>query len=122
MAGRRKMSDGHAGSPQVKAKHRIRTILFQEGDWWVAQCLDVDIAAQAKTEEDLEYELGRILVGHVMASEELGAVPFANLPPAPRRYWEMFFSAKSQPTTMMPFLPLDDISHALPKVEMRAAN
>ncbi|HEX3532407.1 MAG TPA: hypothetical protein VH988_35555 [Thermoanaerobaculia bacterium] len=99
---------------------RIRTVLFREGDWWVAQCLDVDIAAQAKTENDLEYELGRILVGHVMASETLGVKPFANLPPAPRRYWDMFFGAASKSTTMIPFLPVT-VSHALPKVEMRAA-
>jgi hypothetical protein len=102
------------------AEHVIRTILFQEGDWWVAQCLDVDIAAQAKTEDDLLYELGRILTGHVMASEKLGAEPFANLPPAPRRFWDMFFKAESRPTTLMPFVPLAELSHALPKVEMRA--
>lgn len=107
----------------TKSEYRIiRTVLFQEGGWWVAQCLDVDIAAQAKTEADLEYELGRILFSHVMASEELGAVPFANLRPAPRRYWEMFFTAKAQSTTMPPFRPLADVPHSLPRVEMRAAN
>jgi hypothetical protein len=101
-------------------EHTIRTILFREGGWWVAQCLDVDIAAQAKTEADLQYELGRLLIGHVMASEKLGAEPFANLPPAPRRFWDMFFRAESQPKTLMPFMPSTELLHALPKVEMRA--
>jgi hypothetical protein len=82
-------------------EHTIRTILFREGDWWVAQCLDVDLAAQAKNEADLYYELGRILVGRIMASEELGVDPFASLPPAPRRYWDMFFQA-SRPKTILP--------------------
>ncbi len=77
----------------------LRTVLFKEGEWWVAQCLDVDIAAQAKTEQDLLVEIGRVLVGRIMAGEKLGVDPFATLPPAPRRYWEMFFSAQAQPTT-----------------------
>jgi hypothetical protein len=105
-------------------ERRIRTVLFQESGRWVAQCLDVDIAAQAKNEDDLAYELGRIIVSHVVASEHLGVEPFVNLPPAPRRYWDMFFKAASKSTTMMPFLPLTDLSqtsHTLPTVEMRAA-
>ena len=26
--------------------------IWQEGDWFVAQCLDVDVASQGKTKED----------------------------------------------------------------------
>jgi hypothetical protein len=98
----------------------IRTVSFKEGDWWVAQCLDVDIAAQAKTERDLCYEIGRLLVGRILASEKLGVEPFASLPPAPRRYWDMFFRAQSQPKTLMPFTT-EALSHSLPEVELRAA-
>lgn len=97
----------------------LRTVLFKEGEWWVAQCLDVDIAAQAKTEQDLLVEIGRVLVGRIMAGEKLGVDPFATLPPAPRRYWEMFFSAQSQPMPIQPFIA-DSLSHALPEVELRA--
>ena len=97
----------------------IRTVLFKEGDWWVAQCLDVDIAAQAKTERELRDELGRVLVGRIMAGEKLGVDPFATLPPAPRRYWEMFFSAQSQPKMILPFMT-QSLSRSLPEVELRA--
>lgn len=102
-------------------EHVIRTVLFKEGDWWVAQCLDVDIAAQARSERDLYYELGRLLVGRILAGEKLGVDPFASLPPAPRRYWDMFFKAQSQPKTILPFIPMDDLSRALPELELRAA-
>jgi hypothetical protein len=106
----------------MSGEDRIRTVLFQEGDKWVAQCLDVDIAAQARTEIDLVYELRRILVSHIRASEQLGVAPFANLPPAPRRYWDMFFRAESQTTTMESSVSSTaDVSNVIPKVEMRAA-
>lgn len=99
----------------------IRVVLFTEGEWQVAQCLDIDIAAQARSERDLYYELGRILVGRVLAARELGVEPFASLPPAPRRYWDMFFKAQSQPKTMLPFIPVADLSHSLPELELRVA-
>jgi hypothetical protein len=102
-------------------EYKIRTILFREGGWWVAQCLDFDIAAQAKTEKDLLHELERLLVGRVMASEKLGVEPFQGLPPAPRRYWEMFFEAESETKTLRPFIPVDELSSPLPEVEMRVS-
>jgi len=98
----------------------IRAVLFKEGEWWVAQCLDVDIAAQAESERDLYYELGRLLVGRILAGEKLGVDPFASLPPAPRRYWDMFSKAESQPKTMVPFVPTEILSRSLPEVEMRS--
>jgi len=73
---------------------KIRAILFQEEDWWVAQCLEYDIAAQARTQTDLLYELERILVGHVLVSAKKGLQPFEKLPKAPRRYWAMYEEAE----------------------------
>ena len=99
----------------------IRAVIFYEGDRWVAQCLDVDIAAQAKDQRDLGYELGRMLVGRIMASEKLGTEPFEGLPPAPKRYWDLFFAATSQTTTLVPFVPADELHHTLPSIELKAA-
>jgi hypothetical protein len=99
----------------------IRVVTFREGDWLVAQCLEVDIAAQAKTERDLCYELGRLLVGRLLTSEKLGVEPFENLPPAPKRYWDMFFLARSQSKTVLPFLSTADVTHPLPILELKAA-
>ena|GEM_PF-1551862 len=74
----------------------IRVVQFREGPWLVAQCLEVDIAAQAKTENDLLYQLSRLLVGRVLASEMLGVDPFTTLPPAPKKYWDLYSKATSQ--------------------------
>lgn len=101
--------------------HKIRTVLFQEGDWWVGQCLDIDIAAQAKTQEGLRQELMRLLVGRAMASEKLGIEPFQGLPPAPRRYWDLFYGADSESQTVESFEAYDFHASPLPEVEMRVS-
>lgn len=72
----------------------ISAILFQEGEWWSAQCLEYDIAAQARTLSDLRYELERVLCSHVLVSLENGRRPFDGLKAAPQKYWDMFAGAK----------------------------
>lgn len=72
----------------------VSVIAFQEGDWWTAQCLEYDLAAQAKTLSDLRYELDRVLVSHAVVSTELGRAPFEGVGPAPAKYWRMFENAK----------------------------
>jgi hypothetical protein len=76
------------------AAFRISAVLFQEGGWWSAQCLEYDIAAQAKTLPALRYELQRVLISHIIVSEELGCKPFEGLDSAPQKYWDMFEEAK----------------------------
>jgi hypothetical protein len=98
---------------------KIRAVLFQEEGWWVAQCLDYDIAAQARTQADLLYELERILIGYLVISSEKGLRPFERLPQAPRRYWVMYEQADPIPSPE-PSLwqgPFED----LPDIELRAA-
>jgi hypothetical protein len=72
----------------------ISAILFQEGEWWSAQCLEYDIAAQARALSDLRYELERVLSSHVLVSLENGQRPFEGLKPAPQKFWDMFAAAK----------------------------
>jgi hypothetical protein len=72
----------------------ISAILFQEGEWWSAQCLEYDIAVQARTISDLRYELERVLCSHVLISLENEQRPFDGLKPAPQMYWDMFAAAK----------------------------
>jgi predicted RNase H-like HicB family nuclease len=31
---------------------RVTVHTWQEGNWWIAQCLEVDIATQGRTEQD----------------------------------------------------------------------
>ncbi len=76
--------------PPTQAEPTISVLAFQEGEWWSAQCLQYDIAAQAKTLPDLFYELGRTLAGYYALAAKAGDAPFAGIGPAPKNFWDMF--------------------------------
>ena len=67
---------------------RLDVLVTKEADWWVAQCLQYDLAAQAKTLADLRYAFEHALVAHVIVSIEKKVEPFDSLPSAPRKYWD----------------------------------
>lgn len=102
-----------------KSSYSISVVIFQEGDWWVAQGLEFDIATQAKTPSDLDYELQRILIGHMVSAKEEGVEPFATLPPAPQEYWEMWLTAPwCIEARILPFRVPADLPVAVPELRM----
>src|SRR6185436_12648 len=74
----------------------IRAIAFQSGDYWVAQCLEHDLAALTLRLSELPNELSWVLALHIEASREGGVEPFAGLPEAPQRFWQMFDASRSR--------------------------
>jgi hypothetical protein len=96
---------------------KIRAVAFREGEWWVAQCLEYDLATQARRLEDLPQELRRLLAVQVAASLECGVEPFYGFSPAPRRFWEMYERSKSR---VEPVLS-EAAAPAAPDVETRIA-
>lgn len=91
----------------MKGAIAISVLLFQEGDWWSAQCLEYDITAQARTLPDLRYELGRVLISQMAVSVELGIEPFEDIGPAPQRFWRMYEGAQIR-------LEMDELPFRLP--------
>jgi hypothetical protein len=63
-------------------------------EMWVAQCLQYDITAQAETIEKLQCRFERILTGTIILALENEEEPFANLNPAPQRYWTQYGESK----------------------------
>jgi len=94
-------------------EYRIRAVVFKEGDWWVAQCLEYRYAVPAKRLEDLPRELMRCLTWMIRLALEAGDEPFKGYTPAPRRYWKMFAHATPLPQTAPP--------SSEPDVELRIA-
>jgi predicted RNase H-like HicB family nuclease len=45
-------------------KRNFNATIWQEGEWFVAQCLEVDIASQGATEEEALENLGEALELH----------------------------------------------------------
>jgi hypothetical protein len=79
---------------ELASPFKIDVLLLQEGEWWSAQCLEYDIAAQAKTLPELRNEPERVLLLHVILAQEEGKRPFDEMRPAPKKYWDMFAAAK----------------------------
>jgi hypothetical protein len=90
---------------------KFKVLIFEgcQGKEWAAQCLDYDIAVQAKTFRDLVYELSRVLKGHIIVSKQLGVDPFAGLPMAPKAFWDLADKAKTKIVRdLMPFGAADN--------------
>lgn len=69
----------------------LRVLLIEEENgWWSAQCLEYDIAAQAKRLSDLPHELDRVLMAHLVISTNNGEEPFARIGKAPQEFWDMY--------------------------------
>jgi len=71
-------------------KYAIRAVVFQEGEWLCAQCLEYDLVVQAKSLQQLSKALQRLIVGHVAVRLRHKQQPFRDLPRAPEKYWAMF--------------------------------
>ena len=79
---------------RVQRKYAIRAVVFQEGEWLCAQCLEYDLVAQAKSLPKLCRALQELVVGHVAVRLHHGQRPFRDLPRAPAKYWAMFRDAR----------------------------
>lgn len=77
-------------------EQRIRVVVFRSGEWWIARCLEYNLATQARRLEDMPAEIQRVLSLQITACQQRGVEPFAGFSPAPRRFWEMYERAKAR--------------------------
>jgi hypothetical protein len=85
-----KLDISMASKATAPRKYAIRAVVFQEGEWLCAQCLEYDLVAQAKSLPKLCRALQQLVVGHVAVRLRHNQQPFRNLPRAPAKYWTMF--------------------------------
>jgi hypothetical protein len=71
-------------------KSMIRVIVFQDGDSWVAQCLEHDICAQAADLEELRSRIDATIEAEAEYSKRKGTKPFDGIDPAPKHYHDMW--------------------------------
>jgi len=76
----------------------LRILVLQDGPWWVAQCLEYDLGAEAKSLDDALYEMEKTIVGQIFFDIKHDRVPFSTLPPAPARYVELFHMPQGAPS------------------------
>ena len=75
-------------------RHVFHVVFFKDRDWWVAQCLERNLATASQDPRDLSSKLEVVLRVQIEADREAGVEPFSTLPQAPRRFWQMFQSAE----------------------------
>lgn len=66
----------------------LHYIIFKYEDWWIAQCLEYDIAVQSKTVEEAHKEFKRNVDARIAFGKKLGVEPF-NIPKPPKRYQDI---------------------------------
>lgn len=74
---------------------QIRAIAFREGDVWVIQGLEFDIAAHADDPARAPLAFMRAVVENACIAKSLGRDFLAGIKPAPRHFFEMFEKART---------------------------
>jgi len=131
----REQKRGRAGSAKERLapyrrdsgtrKYTIRAVVFQEGEWLCARCLEYDLMVQAKNLKQLFRALQKIIAGHIAIRLRYNQEPFRDLPRAPEKYWDMF--RRSRLELPAPMFKLDvprsrGIVVAPPQVRIAAAS
>jgi hypothetical protein len=99
---------------------RIRTVVFNDGKWWIVQGLDYDFVTIARRLEDVPGEIRRFLMILFAASRQLGVEPFHGYSPAPRKYWKMYEQAEPWMPAGPP-VEIPEETGSLPAVDTRLA-
>jgi|GEM_PF-5870440 len=106
----------------MTAPTTINVLVEREGDWWVAQCLQFDLAIQVRKLDDIHDEIKQLLIAHVVSCEDDGIEPF-QIPPANRNAWTRYELARTSAHAVSSRSqePPRTLQHALPNVEIRIA-
>jgi hypothetical protein len=75
-------------------RHLFHAVFFEDRGWWVAQCLERNLATASKDPRELLGKLETLLRVQIEADREADMEPFTTLPQAPRRFWRMFQAAR----------------------------
>lgn len=94
----------------------VKVLIFRDCEWWVAQCLEYDVAAQARTLNDVQYEFQRVFIGRIAAAQELGIDPFEDILPAPEEYRKVVEDADK--TLKVELKPIKDLKISIPPAFM----
>jgi predicted RNase H-like HicB family nuclease len=85
----------------------VSVLLHRDGDAWVAQCLEFDLAAQAPTKEEVKRRFMRTLTQQIVADLLDDNTPLSKLPQAPSRYFEDSVTSMTSGPELPVFVPAD---------------
>ena len=79
-------TEGGLFKRRTAVQKELNFLIFRDGAWWVAQCIEHDIAVQAQSLQEIESEIQRVINGRIAIAKELRIDPFEGLPSAPEEY------------------------------------
>jgi len=97
---------------QTSVDFKLSILLLREGDVWVAQCLEYDIAAQGKTIADAKDAFARTFSGQVAVDLHHDVEPLHGFSQAPRMYWELFKKGERLADRQPIYLPTESVPPA----------
>jgi len=74
----------------------LRAVAFQEGEWWIAHCLELDLAAEGKSSADALRDLLDLVDTQIQTAVDSGRLESV-FRPAPPQIWAMFSEAADVP-------------------------
>jgi|ERR1700722_5974059 len=77
---------------QTMPRIKVSVVAFQEGDLWVAQCVEYDIAAHAPALPKLPEAFEKAIAENLCINAELGRQGLDGIPAAPPRFRKLFKS------------------------------
>lgn len=88
---------------------QIRVILIQDGETWMAQCLEHDIGAQAKDLDTLQSLLTVAIQAEMNESIRRHGKPFAGIEPAPKSFFDLWEkrAGEYKPSSVSPIVKGD---------------
>lgn len=73
---------------EMTSSEAIRVVVFQDGDRWVAQCLEYDIGAQADDPDTLQLYLDVALKAELEESLKRHGKAFEGIPSFPSAFFQ----------------------------------
>lgn len=95
---------------------RISAVAFKEGDAWVIQGIEYDIAAYADTMSALNNAFSRAVIENCVITERLGRQPLEGIKPAPEHFRTMFEHAEIELRNVR---DLEEMSPSKPSISVR---
>ena len=78
---------------QMGREISMNAVAFQEGNVWVVQGIEYNLAVVARSVQDIPKAFANALVERFLVADHLKVDPFQGLGPAPQRFHQMFEDA-----------------------------
>jgi len=82
----------------------LRVVVFQDGDAWIAQCLDYDICAQGPNLDAVRKRFNVVMAAEIDESSRRNGAPLSGIGPAPQWLQDKWQEPESTFSTKRTFL------------------